>query len=64
MLEDGVPQEIETFERVDIPGRTPVEQRRDPNNVADMRAQAERFGTEIIQGNVSNIELNRCPIKI
>ncbi len=41
VLEDGVPQQIETFERVDIPGGTPVEQRRDPNNVADMRAQAE-----------------------
>ena len=41
VLEDGVPQQIETFERVDIAGHTPVEQRRDPNNVADMRAQAE-----------------------
>jgi thioredoxin reductase (NADPH) len=35
-----------------------------PELMADMRAQAERFGTEIIQGNVSKIELNRCPIKI
>ena len=41
VLEDGVPQQIETFERVDIAGHTPVEQRRDPNNVAEMRAQAE-----------------------
>ena len=35
-----------------------------PELMADMRAQAERFGTEIIQGNVSKIEVNRCPIKI
>jgi thioredoxin reductase (NADPH) len=35
-----------------------------PDLMADMRAQAERFGTEIIQGNVSKIEANRCPIKI
>src|SRR5215203_735994 len=35
-----------------------------PELMADMRAQAERFGTEIIQGNVSSIEVNRCPIKI
>jgi thioredoxin reductase (NADPH) len=35
-----------------------------PELMADMRAQAERFGTEIVQGNVSNIEVNRCPIKI
>ena len=41
VLEDGVPQQIETFERIDIAGHTPVEQRRDPNNVAEMRAQAE-----------------------
>ncbi len=41
MLEDGVAQQIETFERVDIAGHTPVERRRDPNNVAEMRAQAE-----------------------
>jgi VWFA-related protein len=41
VLEDGVPQQIETFERVEIAGQTPVGQRRDPNNVADMRAQAE-----------------------
>ena len=41
VLEDGVPQEIETFERVEIAGRTPIEQRRDPNTVAQMRAEAE-----------------------
>ena len=41
VLEDGVPQQIETFERVDLAGHTPVGERRDPNNVADMRAQAE-----------------------
>jgi thioredoxin reductase (NADPH) len=35
-----------------------------PELIADMRAQAERFGTEIVQGNVSKIEVNRCPIKI
>jgi thioredoxin reductase (NADPH) len=35
-----------------------------PELMADMRAQAERFGTEILQGNVSKIEVNRCPIKI
>jgi thioredoxin reductase (NADPH) len=35
-----------------------------PELMADMRAQAARFGTDIIQGNVSKIEVNRCPIKI
>jgi len=35
-----------------------------PDLMADMRAQAQRFGTEIVQGNVSKIEVNRCPIKI
>ena len=35
-----------------------------PELMADMRAQAERFGTDILQGNVSKIEVNRCPIKI
>src|SRR3989337_1427429 len=35
-----------------------------PELMADMRAQAERFGTEIVQGNVTKIEVNRCPIKI
>jgi thioredoxin reductase (NADPH) len=35
-----------------------------PELIADMRAQAERFGTEIIQGNVTKAELGRCPIKL
>ena len=35
-----------------------------PDLMADMRAQAERFGTDILQGNVTNIELTRCPFKI
>jgi thioredoxin reductase (NADPH) len=35
-----------------------------PELMAEMRAQAERFGTDILQGNVTKIELNRCPIKI
>ena len=32
-----------------------------PELMADMRAQAERFGTEIIQGNVSKIEVEPLP---
>src|SRR5215207_9941677 len=35
-----------------------------PDLMAEMRAQAERFGATILQGNVSKIEANRCPIKI
>src|SRR6187397_2651680 len=35
-----------------------------PDLMAEMRAQAERFGTEIIQGNVTKVELGRQPIKI
>ena len=35
-----------------------------PELMADMRAQAERFGTDIIQGNVSKIQVNRWPMKI
>ena len=35
-----------------------------PDLMAEMRAQAERFGTEIIQGNVSRVDLGRRPIKI
>jgi thioredoxin reductase (NADPH) len=35
-----------------------------PDLMAEMRAQAERFGTEIIQGNVSKVELGRLPIKL
>src|SRR5438128_9205697 len=35
-----------------------------PDLMAEMRAQAERFGTEFIQGNVSSVDLGRFPIKI
>jgi len=35
-----------------------------PELMADMRAQAERFGTEIVQGNVTRVELSHRPIKI
>jgi thioredoxin reductase (NADPH) len=35
-----------------------------PDLMADMRAQAERFGTEIIQGNVSKVDLSRRPFKL
>ncbi len=35
-----------------------------PELMADMRAQAERFGTEMIQGNVSKVDLSRRPFKL
>src|SRR5437016_1536422 len=35
-----------------------------PELMAEMRAQAERFGTEIIQGNVTSAELSRRPLKL
>jgi thioredoxin reductase (NADPH) len=35
-----------------------------PELIADMRAQAERFGTEIVQGNVSAVDLGRRPFKL
>jgi thioredoxin reductase (NADPH) len=35
-----------------------------PELMADMRAQAERFGTEIIQGNVTSADLSRRPFKL
>jgi thioredoxin reductase (NADPH) len=35
-----------------------------PELMAEMRAQAERFGTEILQGNVTKVELDRRPFKI
>src|SRR3989337_3747617 len=35
-----------------------------PELMADMRAQAERFGTRIIQGNVAKADLNRRPFKL
>src|SRR6476659_8137974 len=35
-----------------------------PDLMAEMRAQAERFGTEIIQGNVASVELCATPISV
>ena len=35
-----------------------------PELMAEMRAQAERFGTEIIQGDVSGIELDSAPFTV
>jgi thioredoxin reductase (NADPH) len=35
-----------------------------PDLMAEMRAQAERFGAEIIQGNVSKADLTRRPFKL
>src|SRR5262245_47310560 len=35
-----------------------------PDLMAEMRAQAERFGTEIIQGNVTAVDISRRPFKI
>jgi thioredoxin reductase (NADPH) len=35
-----------------------------PELMADMRAQAERFGAEIIQGNVTRADLMRRPFKL
>ena len=35
-----------------------------PDLMGEMRAQAERFGTEIIQGNVSSVELCASPIVV
>ena len=35
-----------------------------PSLMADMRAQAERFGTEIIQGNVSKVDFSRRPFRL
>ncbi len=35
-----------------------------PDLMADMRAQAERFGTEIIQGNVSSVDLRKRPFTV
>ncbi|MEQ1758964.1 MAG: thioredoxin-disulfide reductase [Vicinamibacterales bacterium] len=35
-----------------------------PDLMGDMRAQAERFGTEVIQGNVSKVDLSRRPFTI
>jgi len=35
-----------------------------PELMADMRAQAERFGTEIVEGNVTKIDVSRRPFKV
>ncbi|HKY21136.1 MAG TPA: thioredoxin-disulfide reductase [Vicinamibacterales bacterium] len=35
-----------------------------PELMADMRAQAERFGAEIVQGNVTKAHLNRRPFRL
>jgi thioredoxin reductase (NADPH) len=35
-----------------------------PELMADMRAQAERFGTDILQGNVTKVDLSRRPFKL
>ena len=35
-----------------------------PEMMADMRAQAERFGTEIVQGNVAKVDLSRRPFRL
>jgi VWFA-related protein len=41
VLEDGVPQKIETVEHVEVRGRVPADQRREPSSVAEGRAMAE-----------------------
>jgi thioredoxin reductase (NADPH) len=35
-----------------------------PELMAEMRAQAERFGSEFAHGNVTKVELARCPLKV
>jgi thioredoxin reductase (NADPH) len=35
-----------------------------PELMAEMRVQAERFGAEMIQGNVTSVQLNRRPFKL
>jgi thioredoxin reductase (NADPH) len=35
-----------------------------PDLMAEMRAQAERFGTELVQGQVTNVDLSRRPCAI
>ena len=35
-----------------------------PELMADMRAQAERFGTDIVQGNVTKVDLSRRPFRL
>src|SRR5215208_3973653 len=41
LVEDGVPQKIETFEHVEVRGGGPQEARREPNTVREGRAMAE-----------------------
>jgi VWFA-related protein len=41
VLEDGVPQKVDTFEHVEIHGRVPQTERREPNTVREARAMAE-----------------------
>jgi VWFA-related protein len=41
ILEDGRPQQIETFEHVEIRAMTPQDERREPNTVAEARSMAE-----------------------
>jgi VWFA-related protein len=38
VFDDGVPQKIAQFQHIEVRGNTPQDTRRDPNNVADMRA--------------------------
>src|SRR6476659_11027563 len=35
-----------------------------PDLMTEMRAQAERFGTEIVQGNVTKVDLGRRQFKV
>src|SRR3981081_501184 len=35
-----------------------------PDLMAEMRAQAERFGTEFIHGHVTSVDLRKAPFKI
>ena len=44
VLEDGVPQKIETFEHVIVRGNTPQDARREPNTAGEGRAMAEDRG--------------------
>src|SRR5579862_2393570 len=35
-----------------------------PELMAEMRAQASRFGTEFLQGNITSVDLKRRPFKL
>jgi VWFA-related protein len=41
LLEDGVPQKVETFEHIEVRGRGPQEALREPNTVREGRSMAE-----------------------